>query len=207
VVILGLVAKFVGIWWALALYVFDIVLIILLGRIAFQVIPGESVGLIMEMPSYHIPSAKVVLKQTWARTKSLLWMVFPVYIIGSAVLQVFYTAGWLDPVNNVLSPVTVGWLGLPASVGILLIFGIVRKELTILMLAVIFQTTNFASVMSSVQLIVLALVTMIYIPCLATILCLAGEFGWRKASAITVFEVASAILIGGLVFRFLRLFR
>jgi ferrous iron transport protein B len=49
-------------------------------------------------------------------------------------------------------------------VGILLIFGVVRKELTILMLAVIFQTTDFASVMSSVQLIVLALVTMIYIP-------------------------------------------
>jgi Fe2+ transport system protein B len=39
-------------------------------------------------------------------------------------------------------------LGLPDSVGILLIFGIVRKELTILMLAVIFQTTNFASIMS-----------------------------------------------------------
>jgi len=207
VVILGLVAKFVGIWWALALYVFDIVLIILLGRIAFEVVRGESVGLIMEMPSYHIPSAKVVLKQTWARTKSLLWIVFPAYIIGSAVLQVFYAAGWLDPVNNVLSPITVGWLGLPASVGILLIFGIVRKELTILMLAVIFQTTNFASVMSSVQLIVLALVTMIYIPCLATILCLGREFGWRKASAITVFEVAFAVLMGGLVFRLLSLFR
>jgi len=42
--------------------------------------------------------------------------------------------------------------------------------------AVIFQTTNFASVMSPVQLIVLALVTMIYIPCLALILCFAKEF-------------------------------
>ena len=72
VVILGLVAAFVNIWWALALYAFDIVLILLLGRIAFKVVPGESVGLIMEMPSYHVPSAKVVLKQTWARTKSLL---------------------------------------------------------------------------------------------------------------------------------------
>ena len=69
VVILGLVAAFVNIWWALALYAFDIILILLLGRIAFKVVPGESVGLIMEMPSYHVPSAKVVLKQTWARTK------------------------------------------------------------------------------------------------------------------------------------------
>jgi ferrous iron transport protein B len=204
-VILGLVAKFVGIWWALALYVFDIVLILLLGRIAFKVVPGESVGLIMEMPSYHVPSAKVVLKQTWARTKSLLWVVFPAYIIGSAALQAVYAAGWLNPINDALSVITVGWLGLPAAVGILLIFGVVRKELTILMLAVVFQTTNFASIMSPVQLIVFALVTMIYVPCLAMILCLAREFGWWKASAITVFEVVFAIFIGGDAFRLLSL--
>ena len=206
VVILGLVAAFVNIWWAMALYVFDIALIILLGRVAFKAVPGDSVGLIMEMPSYHIPSVKVVLKQTWARTKSLIWIVFPAYIIGSAVLQAVYAAGLLNPVNDVLSPITVEWLGLPAAVGILLIFGLVRKELTILMLAVIFQTTNFASVMSPVQLIVLALVTMIYVPCLAVILCLAKEFGWKKASAITVFEVIFSILIGGIAFRGLSLF-
>lgn len=203
VVILGLVAAFVNIWWAMALYVFDILLIILLGRIAFKAVPGDSVGLIMEMPKYHVPSSKVVLKQTWARTKSLLRVVFPAYIIGSAALQAVYAAGWLNPVNDLLSPITVSWLGLPSAVGILLIFGLVRKELTILMLAVIFQTTNFATVLSPVQLIVLALMTMIYVPCLAVILCLAKEFGWKKTAAITVFEVVFAILIGGIAFRLL----
>jgi len=139
VVILGLVAAFVNIWWAMALYVFDIVLIILLGRIAFKVVPGESVGLIMEMPDYHVPSLSVILKQTWARTKSLIWIVFPAYIIGSALVQVFYAVGLLDPVNELLAPITVLWLGLPAVTGITLIFGIVRKELTILTLAAIFR--------------------------------------------------------------------
>ncbi len=205
VVILGLVATFVSIWWALALYAFDILLIILLGRMAFKLVPGESLGLIMEMPDFHIPSLSVAAKQTWVRTKSLIWIVFPAYIVGSAVLQAFYAAGWLNPINDALSVVTVGWLGLPAAVGILLIFGIVRKELTILMLAVIFQTTNFASVLSPVQLIVLALVTMIYVPCLAVILCLAKEFGWKKASAITVFEVVFSIFLGGVTFRLLSL--
>ena len=113
VVILGLVGKFVSIWWALALYAFDIVLIIIVGRIAFKVVPGESVGLIMEMPDYHVPSASVVVKQTWARTKSLIWFVFPAYIVGSASIQVFYAVGLLTPVNNLLAPVTVFWLGLP----------------------------------------------------------------------------------------------
>ncbi len=205
VVILGLVAVFVNIWWALALYAFDILLIIVLGRIAFKVVPGESVGLIMEMPDYHVPSLSVVLKQTWARTKSLIWIVFPAYIIGSAVLQAFYAAGLLTPVNTLLAPVTVLWLGLPVVIGITLVFGIVRKELTILMLAVIFGTTNFAAVMSPVQLIVLALVTMLYIPCISVILVLGSEFGWKKALTITAAEIVMAIVIGGIAFRVLSL--
>lgn len=205
VVILGLVAAFVNIWWALALYAFDILLILVLGRIAFKAVPGESVGLIMEMPDYHVPSVSVVLKQTWARTKSLLWIVFPAYIIGSALIQALYAAGILNPVNALLSPVTVLWLGLPAVTGILLIFGIVRKELTILTLAVIFGTTNFATILTPVQLIVLALVSMLYIPCLATILVLASEFGWKRALAISATEVVVAIGIGGIAFRVLSL--
>ena len=205
VVILGLVAAFVSIWWALALYAFDILLIILLGRMAFKLVPGESLGLIMEMPDFHIPSLSMAAKQTWVRTKSLIWIVFPAYIVGSAVLQAFYAAGWLNPINNALSLITVGWLGLPIVTGILLIFGVVRKELTILMLAIIFHTTNFGSIMSPVQLIVLALVSMLYIPCLAMILTLAKEFGWKKASTISVFDVGFAIFLGGIVFRLLSL--
>ncbi|MGB7789497.1 ferrous iron transport protein B [Methanoregula sp.] len=205
VVILGLVAAFVNIWWALALYAFDILLIIVVGRIAFKAVPGESVGLIMEMADYHVPSVSVVLKQTWTRTKSLIWIVFPAYIIGSAIIQAFYAAGLLTPVNNLLSPVTVLWLGLPAVIGITLIFGIVRKELTILTLAVIFHTTNFASIMSPVQLIVLALVSMLYIPCISVILVLASEFGWKKALSISAAEIIMAIGIGGIAFRVLSL--
>lgn len=206
VVILGLVAAFVNIWWALALYVFDILLILVVGRVAFKAVPGESVGLIMEMPDYHLPSLRVVLKQTWARTKSLIWVVFPAYIVGSAVLQGFYAAGLLDPVNALLAPITTLWLGLPAVVGITLIFGIVRKELTILTLAVIFQTTNFAAIMSPVQLIVLALVSMLYIPCISAIFALASEFGWKRALAVTGTEIALAIVLGGLAYRGLGLF-
>jgi ferrous iron transport protein B len=206
VVILGLVAAFVSPWWALGLYAFDVLLIIALGRIAFRAVPGESVGLIMEMPEYHVPSLSVILKQTWSRTKSLFFIVFPAYIIGSAVLQALYAAGFLTPVNTLLEPITTIWLGLPEVVGIILIFGIIRKELTILTLAILFHTTNFATVLTPVQLIVLTLVTMIYIPCIATILALAQEFGWKKSLGITVIEVLVAIVIGGIAFRLLGLF-
>jgi ferrous iron transport protein B len=57
-----------------------------------------------------------------------------------------------------------------------------------------------------VQLITLALVAMLYIPCLSTIVILVKEFGWKAAATISVANIASAILVGGLAFRLLALF-
>lgn len=114
-VILGLVGAFLGVQWALALYVVDIALIFLLGRIAMKAVPGKSTGLIMEMHGFKVPSLKVITKQTWGRTKSLIYMVFPIYIFGSAAVQALYALNVLTPISNALSPLTVGWLGLPVA--------------------------------------------------------------------------------------------
>lgn len=206
VVILGLVGAYVGIQYAFALYIFNLALIFGLGRLAFKVVPGEPTGLIMEMHSYRMPSLKVVAKQTWTRTKSIITIVFPYYIIGGLVLAGLHMAGLLGPIGDAMSPITVGWLGLPALAGVLLIFGIVRKELVIVMPAIIFGTTNLALIFTPVQMIVLALVTMIYVPCIATIIALKKEFGWKSTLYIVVFEILFAILLGGIVFRLLTLF-
>jgi len=205
IVILGLVAVFLGPWWALSLYVIDIALIFVLGRIALKVVPGQSTGLIMEMSSFKVPSLSVVAKQTWARTKSLLYIVFPLYIAGSVVVQVLYAVGVLQQVSNVLSPITVFWLGLPAIAGILLILGFVRKEMVLLAAVAIFSSTNLALFFSPVQLLTLALVNMIYIPCLSTVAVLAKDYGWKTAVVIAVANFAVAILVGGIAFRLLSL--
>ena len=206
IVLFGMVGLFVGIQWALLLYVVDIAIIFALGRIAMKAMPGKSTGLIMEMSSFKMPSMKVVLKQTWTRTKSIIYVVFPVYIVGRAVIQALYYYNVLTPVSNALSPLTVGWLGLPVAAGILLILGIVRKEFVLLAAVAIFGTTNLALYFSSVQLVVIALVAMLYIPCISTIAILGKEFGWKATAAISLSNIAAAMLIGGLAFRLLTLF-
>jgi len=47
VIILGLVGAFMGIQWALMLYVIDLMVIFALGRLAFKTLPGEPTALIM----------------------------------------------------------------------------------------------------------------------------------------------------------------
>lgn len=202
IVILGLVAIYVSIWWAIALYAFDILLIFILGRIALKVVPGESTGLIMEMHSFKVPSLKIAAKQTWTRTKSLIYIVFPIYVIGSATIQALYAFGILTPISNFLAPLTVWWLGLPVFAGVLLIFGAIRKEFILLMLIALFGA-NLAGVLTPVQFIVLALIGMLYIPCLSTLTILTREFGLKATTIITLANFITAIFLGGIAYRVL----
>jgi ferrous iron transport protein B len=201
VVILGLVGRFVGLQAALALYVFDLILVFILGRIAFKVLPGEPVGLIMEMPSYKKPSLRNITLKTWSRTKDFVHIAFPIIIAGSLVIEALALSGFINYIVEAATPLVGGWLGLPPQAGIPLIFGILRKELTLILLSELIPLRT----LSDIQMIVFALVTMIYIPCLATIAACIREFGWKKALAITVVDIALALFLGGIAYRLLSL--
>jgi len=205
VIILGLVGAFVGIQWALALYIIDLLIIFLLGRMAFKALPGEPTALIMEMSDYRLPHLKTVGKQTWFRLEEFIKISFPLIVVGSLVIKLMEILNLLEPIANVLSPVTVTWLGLPAITGITLIFGVLRKELTLITLATLLGTTDFAQALTPLQMIVFTLVAMLYIPCVATIAALVKEFGWKKATFISVFEIIFAIFVGGITLRLLPL--
>jgi len=206
VVILGLVGVYLGFQWALLLYVFDFALIFLIGRALNRFLPGMSVGIIMEMPPYRLPSGTVVIKQAWNRFKPFLLAALPLIVLGSIIIEAMRLTGVLALVSDALSPVTVTWLGLPAFTGFLFIFGILRKEAALILLMSAAGTTDIRSVMSPVQMIVFALVIMIYVPCIATIAALIRETGWKRAGFITFVEIGLAIFIGGLTFRILTVF-
>jgi len=157
------------------------------------------------MHDYRWPHLKTVLKQTWFRLAEFIKIAFPLIIVGSLAIKLAEVFGLLEPIATVLSPITVTWLGLPAIIGITLIFGVLRKELTLVMLATLLGTTNFADVpgFGPVQMVVFTLVAMFYIPCIATIAALVREFGWKKALFITVFEILFALTIGGIASRLL----
>ena len=206
VVILGLVGAFLGMKWALTLYIINLAIVFLLGRLAFKILPGEPTALIMEMPDYRIPHLETIIKQTWFRLKEFLEISFPLIIVSSIIIKLVEIYGLLKPLSQALSPVTVSWLGLPEITGVTLIFGILRKELTLIMLASLLGTTNFQSVLTPLQMFVFTLVVMLYVPCIATIAACTKEFGWKKAFAITMIEISFAILVGGLANRFLATF-
>ena len=205
VIVFGLVGKYVGLLWALGLYVFAMALIFIVGKISSKFLIGEPVELIMPMPDYKTPQIKTIIYQTWDALKEFIFIAAPIVIISGVVIQAINLAGWMPSISLLLSPITVTWLGLPAITGILLIFGILRKELILVMLAAYLGTTNFSEVLSSQQMITLAVVSMFYIPCVATISVLWKEYGWKKAMVVCILEILFAILLAGLVKRILDL--
>lgn len=199
VIVFGLVGKYVGLWWAAGLYLFAMILIFITGKISSRFLKGEPVELIMPMPDYKTPHFKTIIYQTWDSLKEFIFIAAPIVVISGVVIQAINLAGWMPAISSFLSPVTVKWLGLPAITGILLIFGILRKELILVMLAAYLGTTTFSDVLTSQQMIVLAIVSMFYVPCVATISVLWKEYGWKKALMVCVFETLGAILLAGLV--------
>jgi ferrous iron transport protein B len=203
IVIMGLVATYVGFRWALLLYLIDFALIFILGRIAFKISPEEPIGLIMEMPSYRMPSWKTTFHRTWFRLRGFVYEAFPIMILGNFVIQVADIVGLINVVEGLMTPVTVWWLGLPSAAGVVLIFGILRKELTLILLASLMGTTDFASFLTPVQMFVFAFVVMVYVPCISTVAALVKEFGVKQAAIISLVEIGLAVILGGVIFRVL----
>jgi len=205
VIILGLAAAFLGIEAAISLYAINIAIVVAVGYLISRVYPGETPGLIMEIHQLRIPSPRVVFRQTLHRTLSIIYLVFPIYIIGSASVQALYKLGVLEPINTALSPITSNLLGLPPATGTLFIFGFIRKELILLLLPQVLGTFNIPLILTATQIFTIALVSMLYIPCVSTVAALSKEFGWGDTIIISIVNILVAIASGTIIYHILTL--
>jgi ferrous iron transport protein B len=195
VVIFGLVAAFMGPIWALAIYLLNIFVIVILGTVMAKLMKGASPGLVLEIPELSMPDIKTLAAKTWLSLKEFITIAWPLLIASSIVLGLLEWANAADTINGLLSPLTVWLLGLPVAVGMTLVFGVLRKELTLVMLVQALGTTEVNTVMSTQQLLTFTLFVVFYVPCIATIAVLAKQLGWRGAAMISGFTVAVAVIV------------
>ncbi len=206
-VILGAVANFIGFHYAILIYVIELVLIGLVGLGLNKLLPGEPSGLVMEMFPFRVPSASAIAKKTWYRFSDFASVALPIVALGSLVLGAFFEFGYLEVLLNPIQPLFHGLLGLPAVAGIVLILGVLRKELALELLVVLAiaqygpTAQNLLMFMTPIQIFVFALVVTIYIPCVAAIAVLGRELGWKTALLIMIFTIILALLVGALVYR------
>ena len=192
-VVFGLVAFYLGPAAAFALYLFNLLVIALTGRILSKMMPEDTPGLILEMPTYRVPTLRNVASKAWFRVREFVIEAWPVLIAGSAALAILNYFNFTYVFNGLVRPMT--WMmGLPSEVGVPLIFGILRKELSLVMLGQALGTNDFAAMLTNEQMTVYATFVMFYLPCLATLSVLKRELGARSMLGIAALTVVIALI-------------
>jgi ferrous iron transport protein B len=182
------------------LYVLNILVIAAAGSIMTRIMPEVSPGMIIEIPAYRFPSLRSIVAKLWFRLREFIVIAWPFLIGGSVVLSLLEYYNLSGVVNGVLAPFTSGLLGLPPQVGITLIFGILRKELTLIMLVQALGTSDFSAVMNQEQILVFTVFTLFYVPCLATLGMLRSVVG-NSGMLFTLFVNTAIATVGALCFR------
>ncbi|HPR89244.1 MAG TPA: ferrous iron transport protein B [bacterium] len=193
-IILGLTGYYLGGTAALFIYLLNIVVITLVGTLLARLMPEDSPGMVLVIPSYKIPNPRTILAKTWLRSKDFVIFAWPILIAGSLVLSFAELYHWERAINAALAPL-LRLLGLPEVIGMTLIFGVLRKELSMIMLIQALGTTHIDTVMSPVQILVFTIFVVFYFPCLATLGILTREVGWVKALAASLLTLLLAVLL------------
>jgi ferrous iron transport protein B len=194
-VVFGLVAYYLGPVIALGIYLFNLFIIALTAKLLSKFIPETSPGLILEMPVYRVPTVRTVVNKAWWRIREFIVEAWPLLILGSGVLAVFNYLNVANFFNILVLPIS--WLlGLPKEVGMPLIFGVLRKELSLVMLGQALGSMEFSQVLTPVQMITYAVFVVFYIPCLATMIVIRKELGRRAMWHITGINVLIALVSG-----------
>jgi ferrous iron transport protein B len=192
-VVFGLVAFYLGPRLAALIYLFNLIVIALVGRLMSLVMTEKTPGLIIEIPVYRLPTFKTVLHKTWFRAREFIVDAWPLLIVGSVVLEIFNRFNISRWLNLALRPFT--WLlGLPSAVGVPLIFGVLRKELSLIMLRQALDVTDFSQALSPVQMITFTVFIVFYLPCVATLMALRRELGGQDAARISALTVVVAMV-------------
>jgi ferrous iron transport protein B len=196
-IILAIAGKYLGAVGVFGIFALTLIVIAVIGRLLSRSKRELGPGQVQEIPDYALPTWRTLFSETWARTSDILTIVTPLLVGGSVVLALFTHLGADSLINTLLMPVTVWWLGLPLALGVPLLFGVLRKELSLLMIYQALGTQEIGTLLDAAQIITLLLFITFYIPCVSTFAVMLRTIGRRDALFSVGLSVGVALLVAG----------
>jgi ferrous iron transport protein B len=198
-IILAVAGKYLGAAGVFGMFALTIILIAAMGRLLSRRKREPGPGQVQEIPAYALPALRPLLAETWARTSDILTIVTPLLVGGSVVLALLAHVGADTAINALLTPVTVWWLGLPLALGVPLLFGVLRKELSLLMIYQALGTQDIDRLLDPMQMVTLLVFLSFYIPCISTFAVMLRTVGRRDAWFSVALSIGVALLLAGAV--------
>jgi ferrous iron transport protein B len=190
-VILGMLAE-VGPAASITWFTLLVGIIFLVGYLAGKVIPGEPSDFIMEIPPIRWPKAGNLLVKTMARIEWYLREAVPLFILGTLILFVSDRLGFLLWLQKAAEPLVVKLLGLPPKTAEAFLIGFLRRDYGA---AGLFSMAK-AGMLSNLQIVVSLITITLFIPCLANLLVIYKEHGWKVTVWMVLFIFPFAVLVG-----------
>jgi ferrous iron transport protein B len=179
--------------WGLILL--SLVLLVLSG-IVFNLVlfKGERSAFIMELPLYHVPNARTIGMLVWQRSLSFIKKAGTVILLMSVVIWVLSVlpggslqTSYLAQLGNLVSPIG-HWMGMDWRLTLALLTSFMAKENSIATLGVLFGSSQgaglaqtLASTYSMATGLAFLTVSLLFIPCAATVAAIrqeTGSWGW-----------------------------
>lgn len=179
-VILALLSKSPGalLVWSICL----VLIFILIGFLAAQVIPGETPLFYMELPPMRLPQIRNVLTKTYTRMQWYFMEILPLFILASVLLWLGKITHFFEKLINWMTPIMAS-IGLPKETAVAFIFGFFRRDYG----AAGLYDLQSKGLMSPRQLTVAAVTLTLFVPCIAQFLIMKKERGTMVAVAIGLF--------------------
>ncbi|MEA3467498.1 MAG: ferrous iron transport protein B [Thermodesulfobacteriota bacterium] len=201
-------------WIILSLYGCSFVAVILTGIVLklFR-IGGNPEPFIMEIPPYRFPTLRSIGLRSWYEMKDFLSRAATLIMAGVLLVWLLShmpadvppasAATWAGQLGQILAPVFQP-LGIGWQETVALIFGFIAKEIVVGSLAVIYEGTDLAGLMSShispLQSISFMIFCLLYTPCVATIAAIWSESRSLKITLISLFSGLGVAWITSFVF-------
>ncbi len=189
-VIFGMLAA-VGMKLALAYVAVIFACLAILGTVLNKIIPGKSSALLIDLPPMRLPRIGNVLRKTCVRTYFFMKEAYIWFIAGALGVSVLQVTGGLDAWQRLVSPLTRGWLHLPAEASTAFVMGMVRRD---------FGAAGLTELALSPWQVVVALVVItLFVPCIASLMILFKERGTKEALTVWGGAWVLAFAVGGIL--------
>jgi ferrous iron transport protein B len=202
------------------LIVLSLVLLVLAGIVLNKILfNGERSAFVMELPLYHIPNARTIGLLVWQRGLSFMKKAGTVILAMSVAIWALSVlpggslqTSYLARLGYLLQPVG-HWMGLDWKLTVALLTSFMAKENAVATLGVLFgqaKGAGLAQVLAATYSVPTALafltVSLLFIPCAATVAVIRQETGsWRWTLANVGFMLALSLGAGTAMFHIARL--
>lgn len=148
---------------------------------------GQSSDFFTELPSYRIPSGKLMIKKLRMRVLDYFYEVIPMIAVGVLIMNILNIMHVISFITGIIQKPVELLFGLPADIAPIMIMGFLRKDASIALLAPLNLTAQ--------QFIIGSVFLTLYIPCIASFFTLTRESGIKDSLIIMgLVFIASALI-------------